>query len=379
MRTSPAGTLKTASICLIISLLLTACYLGREIIFPILMAMLFAVLLRPMVNFMNTRLRFPHIIAVALSIAIGLGAALGIVWFLSYQIGGFVDDLPLIKKNVNHHILNLQHWLEDSFNWKIQDQNKSLTDMQRENKLISGDRMSSLVGPLLNGVLIPIYTFLILIYRALFLRFLTMVTPANHHETLADIVIEVKSVVRSYIVGLITEMGIVAAMTALGFWIVGVEYYIFLGLLTGILNLIPYVGIMVALAISVLMAMVSSTDITPIIGVLIVNGVVQFIDNNILMPRIVGSKVSINALASIVAVIIGGHVAGVAGMFLAIPIVAIMKVVFDRIEGTKPVGFLMGDTIPKTFNWRSIRFPDLNAGGEVPQGRQDNSENREIL
>ena len=116
--------------------------------------------------------------------------------------------------------------------------------------------------------------------------------------------------------------------------------------------------------------MVGSTDISTIVGVLAVNGFVQLVDNNILMPRIVGSKVSINALASIVAVIIGGHLAGIAGMFLAIPVVAIMKVVFDRIDSLKPYGFLMGDTIPKTFNWYNIRFPDLNAGGRDPEEQE---------
>lgn len=374
-----SGVVRTAAICFIITFLLAACFLGREIIFPVIMATLFAVLLRPLVNFMNTRLRFPHIIAVAIAVIFGLAVALGIIYFLSAQVGGFMDDLPALKKNISYHLEHVQSWIQKQFKVTVAEQDQYMDSMMQDSNVLSTNSISSLTGPILNGILIPIYTFLILIYRALFLRFLIMVTPKDHHGTLAEIVLEVKSVVRSYIVGLLLDMSIVATLTSVGFWIAGVEYFIFLGLLTAILNLIPYVGMIIATLISCLVAMVSSTEITPVIGVLIVNGIVQFLENNILMPRIVGSKVSINALASMIAVIIGGHVAGVAGMFLAIPVVAILKVVFDRIDGTKPVGFLMGDNIPKTFNWRSIRFPDLNAGGGETNSKITEEDNREIL
>jgi hypothetical protein len=72
---------------------------------------------------------------------------------------------------------------------------------------------------------------------------------------------------------------------------------------------------------------------------------------------IVSSKVEINAFVSIVGIIIGGAIAGVSGMFLALPILAILKVIFDRIESLEPWGYLMGDHLPKTYTWRSIKFP----------------------
>jgi predicted PurR-regulated permease PerM len=272
---------------------------------------------------------------------------------------------------------HIQQWITHRFKVPVQEQDRYFDSMVSKNNMLTAGSIGSLTGPILNAILIPIYTFLILIYRALFLRFLIRVTPEEHYGTLMEIVFEIKSVVRSYILGLLLEMAIVSALTAVGFWIVGVEYFIFLGVLTGILNLIPYIGIIVALVISMLVAMVSSPDFTPVIGVLLVNVAVQFVDNNILMPRVVGSKVSINALASMVAVIVGGHLAGVAGMFLALPVVAIVKVIFDRFERTNAIGYLMGDSIPKTFSWRSIRFPDLNAGGNEEE--EKDKENREIL
>jgi predicted PurR-regulated permease PerM len=73
---------------------------------------------------------------------------------------------------------------------------------------------------------------------------------------------------------------------------------------------------------------------------------VQFLDNNILMPRIVGSKIKINALVSIIGVFIGGSIAGISGMFLSMPIIAVLKIIFDRSESFKQWGVLFGDERP---------------------------------
>ncbi len=94
------------------------------------------------------------------------------------------------------------------------------------------------------------------------------------------------------------------------------------------------------------------------------------------MPKIVGSKVSINALASMIGVIIGGALAGISGMFLAIPMIAVMKVIFDRTPALKAFGYLLGDDVPKTFNWRKIHLPDLNVGANDAQ--ETDTPNNEI-
>src|SRR5690606_18288423 len=122
-----------------------------------------------------------------------------------------------------------------------------------------------------------------------------------------------------YITGLLIEVLIVAILTSFGLWLIGLDYFIFLGVMTAFFNLIPYIGIIAACTISGFIALSGSTDPTLIIGVVVVNIIVQFIDNNLLIPKVVGSKVSVNALTSMVGVIIGGSLAGIPGMFLAIP------------------------------------------------------------
>jgi predicted PurR-regulated permease PerM len=127
---------------------------------------------------------------------------------------------------------------------------------------------------------------------------------------------------------------------------------ILLGIITGILNLIPYVGILIAGILTILSSL-GSPDLSIILGVIGVNVVVQIIDNNILVPVIINTKVQINAFVSIIGIIVGGGIAGIAGMFLAIPILAILKIVFDRIESLEAWGYLMGDNMPKNFIWKN--------------------------
>jgi predicted PurR-regulated permease PerM len=104
--------------------------------------------------------------------------------------------------------------------------------------------------------------------------------------------------------------------------------------------------------LSIIATLTASPDLTLIIGVLIIVIVVQLIDNNLIVPMIVGSKVQINAFVSIVGIIVGGVIAGFSGMFLAIPIIAILKVIFDRIESLEPWGYLMSDDLPKNYTWK---------------------------
>ena len=94
------------------------------------------------------------------------------------------------------------------------------------------------------------------------------------------------------------------------------------------------------------MATVTKDGFSTQFGIIIAYAIIQFIDNNFLIPKIVSSKVQINALVSIVVVLLGGALWGVSGMFLSIPFVAILKIIFDRVDDMKPWGKLLGDTVP---------------------------------
>lgn len=341
-------------------------YLGQNIIIPLLLSLLFAILLRPFVVFLNRKCGFPHVIAVLIAMILFVVVVAGIVVFISWEIADITDDWKKIKYNLAIHYEHIQHWIKQRFNLSYNKQqnyiHKVTTETLNGETELMGNTLSSFTDTLLNTVLIPVYIFLILLYRNLFIKFLYKMVKRDSHRILGDILTHVKTVIQSYIVGLLIEMGIVGVLTTAGLMLLGVQYAVLLGVITAILNLIPYIGIMAAAFISVLAAMVNTAEVSIILGVLAMNCVVQLIDNNIIVPKIVGNKVRINALVTMVGVIIGGTVAGVAGMFLAIPLIAILKVIFDRIKPLSPWGYLMGDDLPMTFDWYKLKLPDYSQG-----------------
>jgi predicted PurR-regulated permease PerM len=340
-------------------------YIGQDILVPVMMSFLFAILLYPIVQFLKSKLYFPHVLAVMISVLLFVLLFLGLFVFLSFQISDFANDFDKIERNINIHFNNMQRFLTQNFHMSSWEQKRYIDtateDSLEKGKEIIGTTLMSFTDTLLNLTLIPIYTFLILLYRTHFLLFLSKLFKEENHEQLKNILSNIRVAINSYIVGLIIETILVAVMTTLGFMLVGVKYAILLGVITGLLNLIPYIGILFAGFLSIIASLTGSPDLSIIIGVIAVTIIVQLIDNNILVPIIVSSKVEINAFISIIGIIIGGAIAGIAGMFLALPIIAVLKVIFDRIESLEPWGYLMGDHLPKTYTWHSIKLPLFNS------------------
>jgi predicted PurR-regulated permease PerM len=266
------------------------------------------------------------------------------------------NDFETIKKNANSFIIDIHRYIKENFNVSIGEQKKYIDNVTRDSvkngQATIGSFIISISDLLLDCTIIPIYTFLFLLYKDHFILFLVKLISKENHSALKDILSQIKVSINNYIVSLILEMLVVAILTSLGLWIIGVKYFILLGLITGILNLIPYIGITAAGVITILASLTGSAETSLIIGILIVNLIVQLIDNNLLVPLIINSKVEINAFVSIMGIIIGGSAAGIAGMFLAIPLLAILKIIFDRIESLEPWGYLMGNHMPKRFIWR---------------------------
>ena len=332
-------------------------YIGESVLIPILMAFLFAVLLLPIVNFLNTKLRFPNVLSSSIAVLLFVLLIIGIFVFLSYQISDIADDFEVIKKNIDFFIVDIQKYIRANFHISLWEQRKYIEDVTQDSvqkgKETIGTALISVTDTILDLILIPIYTFLILIYRTHFILFFAKLFRKEYHANLQDILTQIKGSVKSYISGLIFEMIAVSVLTSIGLYFIGVKYAILLGIITGILNLVPYLGILVAGVLTILASLTGTPELSMILGVIIVNVLVQIIDNNILVPLIINTKVQINALVSIVGIIIGGQIGGIAGMFLAIPIMAILKIVFDRIESAEPWGYLMGDNMPKAFIWKS--------------------------
>lgn len=125
--------------------------------------------------------------------------------------------------------------------------------------------------------------------------------------------------------------------------------------IAALLNLIPYLGIFTA-AILCLIITATSGKLVILVGVVVVISIVHLIDSNILLPKVVGSKVKINAMVTIVGVIIGNEIWGIPGMFLAVPMMAFLKVFFDGVEDLRPWGILLGEDVTRRHKPRSLKI-----------------------
>jgi predicted PurR-regulated permease PerM len=199
------------------------------------------------------------------------------------------------------------------------------------------------------GIIIFITTFLILLYRGLILLFFTRLFAESYADRIYAVFSKTRTVIRGYIVGLFIEMLVVAVANCAIFFFLGVKYALLLGVIGAILNIIPYLGIFMACILSALITLTTNTP-TTVVWVIISLIIIHMIDSNILMPKIVGSKVKINALATILGVITGSALWGIPGTFMAVPIMACMKVIFEEVESLQPFAIIMGgdDTAPRT-------------------------------
>lgn len=360
-----------------LSLIIALLYVGQHILIPVLLSLLFAILLRPIVRFLNLKLKFPHVIAVSVTVIFFILLIAGVVLFVSNQVGTISNDWDTIRNNLEVHYHNFQHWIKQRLHISYTDQEKYFREAKQNSlgkSALVGNTINNFTDMVLSIILIPFYTFLFLLYRNLFMRFLSRLVKPGNQQKLQEILCQVKVAIQSFLVGLLFEMGIVITLTSIGLMIIGVPYALLLGVITGILNLIPYIGILIAALLSIVASLTVVTNPSAIIGVIVVNVIVQLIDNNLIVPFIVSSKVRINAVVSMIGIVIGGAIAGVAGMFLAIPIIAILKVIFDRIPSLEAWGYLMGDDLPKTFEWANIKFPSFHAGTNEHE-EQDTREN----
>lgn len=328
-------------------------YIGKEIIVPLIYSVIIAITISPLVDFF-VRKRINRVIAISLALALVAGIFISLGLLLSTQFGEFTDAFPKLMDTFYETLNNTVKWASKFFNISTRKINTYIADTQSD--ILSNSRVP--IGLTLNTIvdifvmlcLIPVYVFMILYYQPLLLDFVRKVTGNQNTRKVNHILQLTKTIIQRYLVALLLEAGIVAVMNSIGLLMIGFKYAVVLGIIGALLNLIPYLGGLLAIVLYVIIALVTKDSFSYVFYVLIIYTIIQVIDNNIIVPKLVGSKVKINALVAIVAVIVGGALWGVSGMFLSIPLIAIVKIIFDHIDSLKPWGFLLGDTMPEMVN-----------------------------
>lgn len=333
--------------------------IGKVIIMPLLMSFFISIMLLPVFRFFRKR-KLPETIAILLPILLVIIIAILIVWLFYSQMKFLLHDYQKIQQNLTIHLNALSLWISRVFEFSPTDQLNFIN--QQSNKLfnyaanILSGAAGSATGLLIFFGLLPIYSFLLIMYRSIFMKFILMCFEPKEHENIEAVMQQIEKMGKKYLLGLLIQLCYITILLWGILAIFGIKHALLIGIIFAFLNLIPYLGALIGNILGVLITLASSESIVDILFVLGAIATVQFLDNNILMPRIVGSQVKLNPLISIIGIFIAGTMTGVSGMFLALPIMAILKIIFDRTEQFKKWGLLLGDERPAK---KPMRIPAI--------------------
>lgn len=336
---------RSIQILFLLFLIFAGLYFSAGFLIPIVLAAVLAMLLLPFSRWLE-RKGVNRTVGSVVCIIVMLMVVAGFIFIVSWRVSNPETNLNQIEKQVDQYINQLKEFVNQKFGVTVQQQQQML---KKEGSAGMGSMatyvaglVASLLGSVTTTVLMLIYVFLFISSRNHFKKFvLKLVKPQDKAKTIT-VIEETTEVVQKYISGLAKMIVCLWVMYGIGFSIVGVQNAIFFAILCGTLEIIPFVGNLTGTALAVLMALAQGGGGTMVISVLITYGLVQFIQSYILQPLVVGKDVDVNPLFTIMVLVLGEAVWGVGGMVLAIPLLGMMKVVFDRIEPLKPYGFLIG-------------------------------------
>ena len=332
-------------------------YIAKSIIVPVVFATIIAIVLHPVVSFF-VRIRINRVVAIAITLLLTFLVIFAFGSLVISQVSRFSESWPilvekftgLIKQTITDAADYFDKDPQKIYEWVAKTQGEIINT----STAVIGQTLVKLGSGIVFLLLLPVYIFLILLYQPILIGFLHRFFSTNDQSQVSEIVAQIKNVIQRYLVGLFIEAVMVATLNTVALLILGIEYALIIGIFGALLNMIPYIGGLVAVAMPMMVALVTKTTPMYAIYVLIAYYIIQLIDNNYIVPYIVASKVKINALFSVIVVIAGNALWGIPGMFLAIPLLAIVKLVCDHIEPLKPWGFLLGDSMPPLIKIETI-------------------------
>ena len=335
-----------ASSLLALVLIITVLYFLQGVLVPLMFSILIAISLFPVARFLE-KFNLNRVVSSILSVILAVVIISGLIWFIVHQVIVIGHNGTDLQDRFITIFNTIQHWVTIKFGVEPGDLTQKFKELSNKALSNAGTYLTAAfgsVGGILAGlIIVPLFSFFLLYYRDFFREFFFHAfknTPQDKvHETLNKIY----TVVQSYLLGLVTVMAIVAILNTIGLMILGVEYAWFFGTLASLLMLLPYIGIAIGSILPALFALATRDSYWYAIGVVAWFQVVQFLEGNLITPNIVGGKVSINPLMAVIAILLGGMLFGLAGLILALPLTAVIKVLFDAIPSMKAFGFLIGE------------------------------------
>lgn len=319
---------------------------AKSIFIPIALALVLAFLMKPFCGWME-KFKIPRGLSAVVAIIVIFAILFGLFFFISMQVRNIARDLPEIGQSFTKIIDNVNQFFADRFGIEEQEQTQYLKDslqtIFQNSSAVFSSTVSATTEFLTEFTLVLLSLFFFLYYRRFFFRFLCKIFDRQHHPKLIKTLGDIEYVVRSYILGLLTVVFILAVLNTTGLMIFGIDYALFFGVLAAMLTIIPYIGVFIGSILPILFAFITKDSIWYPLGIAGMFWVIQFLEGNFITPNIVGNRISVNPFAIIMALFVGGLIWGPVGMILSVPFTAIAKVICSNVESLNPIGFLLGN------------------------------------
>jgi predicted PurR-regulated permease PerM len=358
------GILQRINQYLLFGILLTvALYYGKIVLVPIVFGIMLAMLMTPVCRRLDSK-GWPRAASCTVCIIILLVALCGLLGIVVAEVKSFVKDIALIEEKARETIRAAQDFIEEKFHIEPEQQ-AALAKKQVDSMSSSaGTYISMIFGGMasaIGGILLTLaYTFLFIYNKERYETFFIRLYKNEDPRKVKEIVGQVSHVAQQYLTGRAMSVATLTVLYAIGLLIIGIKNALLLSAIAALLTIVPYIGSAIGGLFPCAMALVTEDSIQPALWVIGVITFIQAIDNYFIEPRMVGGEVNLSALVSIMSIIVGGLIWGVAGMILFIPMLGIAKIVFDHVESLKPYGYLIGDPdenrSPSLSQWIAQKF-----------------------
>ena len=368
----------TALILIIVVCLFGGLVYGRSFLLPLAMAALLSMIILPVSRWLERKGMVRGWAAFLSDVVIILFFVM-LAGVVAAQVDSLTDQWPQIKQQIEPRINQLERFITQQTGISAAQQEQRLPDFLNQSKSSAGDStqaqqsssqsaqssqspgggassssggsilsslgsvLSQFFATLGNFLLVLVYTFFFLLYRKKFKKSILKMVPPDRQERTEEVIADAAQVAQNYLFGRMLLILFLAGLYAIGLSISGVQNAILVSLLAAVLSLLPYVGNIIGYSVAVTLAFVSGGGAASVTGVSITFAITQFVESYVLEPYVVGDKVNLNPVFTIVVVVLGGAVWGVVGMLIAIPFLAIAKVIFDHVPALQPLGYLLGE------------------------------------
>lgn len=310
----------------------------ENILIPLFFSILFAYLLYPSAEKLES-FGIPRIITNLILIISALLIIVGFFYLGGQLIAHLTEEFSTVKEQFEENIRHFRDSISEFLGMSDEEVEDTVSDMNGEGEY-AVQFFTATTNTIVAIGLMPVYTFLLLLYRDKIRVFLEMITPENSQDTVNNIVDQIAEIVPRYLKGLIVVVIILMFINSTVFWLIGLDYPILLGIIAALFNLIPYLGTVLGYA-SVLLIVLATQDPSLAFRVVLLFFPVQFFENNILTPNITGSYVHINPFIIILSLLAGAMMWGLPGMLMVIPYLAMGKIICDNIDNLKPIAYLL--------------------------------------